>query len=305
MSIRGAVAGELDELARFVAWHQARRESTIAFFGRSAKDVAAEIRSWDASWFDRCLVAERHGEIVGFVGVDGDGELGRAWIHGPVVDADAWDALADELLERCIDERIADDARDLELAGDVANARLAELARRHGFERRTPSRALEIGREAVSRLAPGEVPPLEPAQHEELVALHDRLFPATYYSGRQLVEQHGRGEATVLALVEASRLTGYAAGRSDATGEGYVDFVGVDEPARGAGRGRRLVTAICRCLLEQSGSKVALTVYEDNLAALALYDRLGFEVVASIVGYRRRLGRPAAGEPRNEPADNP
>jgi ribosomal protein S18 acetylase RimI-like enzyme len=71
----------------------------------------------------------------------------------------------------------------------------------------------------------------------------------------------------------------------------------VAERARGEGRGGRLVASLCRRLVDASTcSKVTLTVYEDNLAALAVYRRLGFALEASMVGYRRR---PAGTEPHS------
>ena len=287
--IGAALAEELEELARFVGRHQERPESNVPFFGSTPEEVAAEIAAWGPSWFETCLVAKRDGDLVGFIGANVDGELGRAWVHGPFVEPASWHELADRLLERCTADATARGADDHELAGDSANERLGELAGRHGFERRTPSKSLELGRNELARLPPASVPPLEADDEGAFVELHERLFPATYYSGSQLVHQHARREAIVLALVEHGVLTGYAAGRIHATGEGYVDFVGVAEDARGEGRGRRLVTSICRRLLDEAPvSKISLTVYEDNVAALALYDRLGFELAASVVGYRRR-----------------
>jgi ribosomal protein S18 acetylase RimI-like enzyme len=41
-------------------------------------------------------------------------------------------------------------------------------------------------------------------------------------------------------------------------------------------------------LADPQRSKVALSVYEDNTPALALYARLGFTHAASLVGYLRR-----------------
>ena len=98
-----------------------------------------------------------------------------------------------------------------------------------------------------------------------------------------------REKAVLLGLVEHDVLVGYAVARIDSSGDGYLDFVGVADAARGRGHGRRLVGAVCRALLrEATVSKVRLTVVENNAAALALYDRLGFRTAARIVGYRRQ-----------------
>ncbi len=295
-TIRAASASELAELARFVTRLQERPESAIPSLGRTAAEIAAQVEGWGADWFARCTVAELDGEVAGFIGADVDTEIERAWVHGPLVTPSHWDELAERLLERSIATAAASGVHDLELLGDVANARLAELAGAHDFERRTPAYSLEIRREHILALPPTSVPPFGDDHREALFELHETLFPGTYYSGAQLADQHRRGEATLLALVENGELVGYAAGRVDpAGGDGYLDFVGVAEAARGRGHGRTLVVAICRQLVvDPRCAKVALTVYEDNVSALALYDRLGFTRAASMVGYRR-TSAPASG----------
>lgn len=285
-ALRGARPDELGLIAAFVARLQERPESRIPYFDESSDEIAAEIASWGSDWARRCLVAERETHIVGFVGVEVDPELGRAWIYGPFAEDAEWDDVADLLLREAI---VLAGVEDLELLGDDAHVRLAALAAQHGFPRGRRSFGLEIGRQAVEQLPQVAVPPLEPRRQAAFATLHEALFPRTYYSGIQLAEQHERGEAVVLTLVEDGTVVGYAVGRGKEGGAAYVDFLGVAEQARGRGLGRRLTTAVCHALLEdERRSKVTLTVYEDNVAALALYDRLGFERVASMVGYRRR-----------------
>jgi ribosomal protein S18 acetylase RimI-like enzyme len=284
--LRAARGDELGLVSAFVACSQARPERRIPYFAETPDEIAAEIESWGSEWPATCLVAERDGRIVGFVGVDVDHKLGRSWVHGPFTDDEEWDELADRLLQEIVGVAGVD---DLELLGDAAHERLASLAARHGFVRGRLSLGLEISREAVSQLPDVAVPRLEERHHDAFAALHEALFPRTYYSGAQLAEQHERGEATVLTLVENESVAGYAVGRAKTPGDGYIDFLGVAEHARGRGHGRRLTAAICRALLDDKQlSTISLTVYEDNAAALALYDGLGFRAVATMVGYRRR-----------------
>jgi len=93
----------------------------------------------------------------------------------------------------------------------------------------------------------------------------------------------------VVAEDEPGRLVGYATGRVQPDGEGYIDFVAVDPAARGMGAGCALVTALAGRLLPASTTgRVNLTVQEHRAAARALYERLGFRVDVAFRGYRRR-----------------
>ena len=225
---------------------------------------------------------------MGFIGVELDESLSRVWIHGPVVGAPDWDSFADALLAALHDAVPAMASKDHELAGDVANARLAALATRHGFVGGTVHYVLALDAARIGALPVSSVPLVELAHEQAFLELHDQLFPGTYYSGRQLLDQAARGDADVLGLVRGDQLVGYVAGRIDEGGVGYIDFLGVSSSNRRQGHGVVLVAAISRAFAERGPiAAVRLTVSSENSAALALYDRLGFVRTSSAVGCRR------------------
>jgi mycothiol synthase len=71
-------------------------------------------------------------------------------------------------------------------------------------------------------------------------------------------------------------------------GEVYV--VGVDPDAQGGGLGRALTLAGLQHLRDRGLGQVLLYVEADNLAARRLYERLGFDHVATDAQYRSRSG---------------
>lgn len=169
------------------------------------------------------------------------------------------------------------------------NARLAGFAARHGFVAGKVHHVLSRDVLGIDELPASAVPPLEPACEEAFLELHEQLFPNTYYSGQQLVDQAASGDAVVLGLVDHDTLVGYVAGRIDERGDGYVDFVGVAPGSRRRGHDATLVAAVSRALAERGPIReIRLTVSSENAAALALYEALGFARVSSAVGYRRR-----------------
>ncbi len=211
------------------------------------------------------------------------------WIHGPVVDDPDWDGAADALLASLYAEVPTTSAKDHEFAGDAANERLAAFASRHGFVAGKVHYLLSLAAPEVERLPPASVPPIQEAHEQAFLDLHEDLFPGTYYSGRQLLDQAARGDAIVLGLADGDHLVGYVAGRIDEGGDGYVDFVGVAPDRRRHGHGASLVAAFSRALAARAPiGAVRLTVSSENAGALALYDALGFARTSSAVGYRRR-----------------
>jgi GNAT superfamily N-acetyltransferase len=240
-------------------------------------------------WTDTSRVAERGGELVGFVGAEIDDSLSRVWLHGPLAEDTDWDATAEALLATLLSEVSRTAAKDQELAVDVQNERAARLATRLGFVAGSVHYILTLDRAGIGSLP--TTPPAVPIdeRHEQaFVVLHESLFPGTYYSGPQLLEQAAQGKALVLGRIHIGRLVGYAAGRIDEGGNAYIDFVGVAADHRRNGHGAALVVALTRALAAQSPiDEVRLTVSSENRGALALYDALGFARASGVVAYRR------------------
>ena len=100
--IRAASKDELPAIAGFVATLQTRPDDRIGYFGDTADEGAALLASWESPWFESARVVERQGALVGFAAAELDESLGRAWVHGPLVDDSAWDELAEELLRELL-----------------------------------------------------------------------------------------------------------------------------------------------------------------------------------------------------------
>jgi ribosomal-protein-alanine N-acetyltransferase len=96
------------------------------------------------------------------------------------------------------------------------------------------------------------------------------------------------------ALVRGGSLTGFALSRH-AAGEAEVLSVAVAKSERGKGIGGALMGAHLARLAATGVSSVFLEVERGNAAALALYQRLGFETVGERKNYYRKQG--GAGAP--------
>lgn len=265
-----------DEVVALIAARQADPATRITYVGEDAAGIRAELDGLSPPWTETLRVVGGGISIV-----EWDAELGRAWILGPW--ADDW-SVAGELLDAAL-AQVPEGVTRFELAGDIANTGLAELAAGRGWTATEPNHVLVADADVVAAW-PDPDPGFRaavPADVEAIAVLHDAEFPGTFASAAQLVE----GARTVLVAEQDGHVVGYAAGEVHEDGEGFLDFLAVGPTARRSGLGRRLAVAITRQLLAESPlGRVALTVQDHRAPARALYERLGFRPDGVLVAYR-------------------
>jgi ribosomal protein S18 acetylase RimI-like enzyme len=290
MSVTTARPEELEEVLDLIASEQAHPDRGTTMLGETRDGIAAELDDVDPPWPVSVRVAREDGRIVGAVVGDWDPEVGRAWILGPWVPGDdaAWRRWARPLVDAVL-QQLPPGLADWELAADASHTRMAELGASYGLPASEVNHVYSADT-ATARSWPEPQADLRAgtAADAELIRdLHDQEFPASYAAPEQLLPEPPDGRYRVLLAEEAGRLLGYAAGRVQADGEGYVDFVAVADAARGRGLGRDLVVALGRALLaDATTGQLHLTVQDHRTPARRLYESLGFRRSLSIVGYR-------------------
>jgi GNAT superfamily N-acetyltransferase len=235
----------LDELVQFVAELNRDQAQQIGYLDDDPAQIATFLAGHSLPPHQSWVVAREGGRLAGAFGFEADPEVGRAWLYGPFVRHASWDAIADRLWAE-VQALLPADLREHELFYNVQNANGLAFAERHGFPLHGDAIVLRFGRESLVGLLEASAQELAPAQHEAFQMLHDRIFPQTYYSGRQIVgrisEQH-----KVFVVAEGEQLLGYAYVEVlPEFGEGNVEFIGVDDTARGRGVGTRLLASALR-----------------------------------------------------------
>lgn len=272
----------MDDVIAFIADQQADPTRRITYVGEDAEGIRAELGALSPPWTETVRTARDGERLTGVSIVEWDAELRRAWVLGPWVEGD-W-TIAAGLVDAAL-AQVPAEVTCYELAGDIANTRLADLAAARGWTATEPNHVLIADASVVASWPDPEVPfrPAVPGDIDAITLLHEAEFPGTFASAAQLVE----GTRTTIVADDAGRLVGYAAGEVHEDGEGFLDFLAVDPAARRTGLGRRLVIAITRTLLAESPlQRVALTVQDHRAPARALYERLGFRPDGILVAYR-------------------
>ncbi|MFN3220140.1 MAG: GNAT family N-acetyltransferase [Acidimicrobiales bacterium] len=277
------------DLAAVAAPLQAVPTRFQVYFGDDVDEIAAEIEEVP-DWRANTTVATDRGELVGWVIAEHDDEVGRIWWWGPVVEPSRdWTDVAAELLDAA-SARVGDRIEQFEFAVDARHVDAIALAERRGHRRFTGSVLLELddlGGRAWSPPEAVDIGPLTDADAQAVSRLHDELFPDTHLTSGQLVASH---EDVLLAARLDGSTIGYLRAEIQPGGNGYLDFLGVDDRHRGTGVGGALVERAIVELAARGAKTVSLTVREDNVAARALYARLGFAGDRILVPLRLGFG---------------
>jgi ribosomal protein S18 acetylase RimI-like enzyme len=291
-AVTTAAADEIEAVLDLIAAEQEHPDRGTTMLGETRDGIRAELGDVEPDWRASLRVARADGHIVGAVVGDWDAGLGRAWILGPWVpgDDDEWRRWARPLVDAVL-EQLPAGIDDWELAADVSHVRMAALGAELGLPPSEPSHVYSVEAAALDSWPEPAVGtrPASAADVEMIRPLHDAEFPASYATADQLVPDPPDGKYQVVVAMDGPVLLGYAAGRVQADGEGYLDFLAVADVARGRGTGKALMWAICRPVLSASTTgTLHLTVQDHRAPARRLYESLGFTRSLSIVGYRHR-----------------
>jgi ribosomal protein S18 acetylase RimI-like enzyme len=284
----------LDAVVALIAAQQQRRDRLVVYVGEEAAGIRAELDELSPPWAETVRVhRDASGAVVACALTEWDESIGRAWVHGPWIDGDdaPWTRWSRPLVEALL-VQLPPTIHSHEMSGTVENTRLGALAADLGWPPTEVNFAYVLDGTAVTDDphpdADGQLRGVVADDLGLIAPLHELEFPNTYFSARQLVERAATGEHVVLvATTTDGHFAGYAAGRVQPDGIGYIDFVAVEPDARGAGAGRRLVDGLVRRLLPDAPkAEVHLTVQEHRAPARALYTALGFRLDIGFVGYR-------------------
>ena len=286
LEIRAAVDADLADIARLslARSQEAATRCLHADTSPTLDAVTAEILELiDAQ--ELVYVVAREPRLVGLLGCELVADQGRGWLRGPFAPpGDGFLSMATGLYAT-LREILPPQIRRLDTFLHEANRAGDAFYRSRGFHLR--SRAHIYATDARDPVTDADgCQLLTEAHFEPVVALHDALFPATYASGREIVDRLA-AERQVLVALRHGALAGYTRVLHGSEDEGYVEYVGVRPEARRRGVGRQLLQAGLAYLMgERRCARVTLTVNDDNVNARHLYESVGFRLVHTGVNLR-------------------
>lgn len=131
---------------------------------------------------------------------------------------------------------------------------------------------------------PFDLAPFKLADLKAILNLEQDVFPDDTYGMVEFLSLYLRGKDTFLVARAGKKVVGYIiAYVEDETG--YIASIAVDPDMRGQGLGRLLMQTEMARLHENGAEKIGLHVRVDNIAAIHLYESLGFVIQDTVPNY--------------------
>lgn len=261
----------------------------ISYLGESEKEITEDLKVIQPPEGYGFIVVSDDREIVGLFGVELDVELGRCWLFGPYVEHDNWDSIADLLYAELLDA-LPKEITNQELFFPEENTRVDKFVLRHGFDFYSAGAVLTLDAEQVNILPESGEQDLGDGSAAQFIALHEVVFPNTYYSGKQLLKLAEDEDKCLFVHRVDERIVGYIFLQvREAARGGYIDYIGVVQDFRQRGIGKSLVVSGIQWAFQfPFVEKVSLTVKPDNTPAVRLYHGLNFKTESVSQAYRKQ-----------------
>jgi ribosomal protein S18 acetylase RimI-like enzyme len=279
----------LDQGIRFARRLNQIPTHKISYLGESEDEIGEDIKAIQPPDGYGFVVVSDHQEIVGLFGVEMDVELGRCWLFGPFVEHNDWDSIADLLYDALL-KVLPEEISNQELFFPNENFQAGKFALRQGFDFYSSGSVLTLDSGQVDTVPESGGQDLDDGAVDQFIALHEDVFPNTYYSGKQLLKLAEHDDKRLFVHQVNSNLVGYIFIQvREAPRDGYIDFIGVDKGFRRQGIGTQLATrGINWAFKFPFVEKISLTVKPDNIPAVRMYQSLDFKTESVSQAYRKQ-----------------
>ncbi len=230
-------------------------------------------------------------KIIAACGCEFDEELGRGWLHGPLLGSQKDAGSANQLYSILI-KKLPPKIRILDAFPNIKNKFLRDFYSNLGFdERENFTHLYQLARTDFETVADnGLCKTFVSEQSKAFTKLYQAQFPNAYYSAKRVLEMNGTSHR-IFTIGETDQVAGYVVvNRSEDNTCGEVDFLGVDPSVQGKGYGSALLSTGVEWIYNKPETNlITLSVFDNLTGARALYERQGFRLQYSGVGLRKIL----------------
>lgn len=263
-------------LAEIITAQNSQPETQCIHSGDIAEAISAEMQQLHEAGHFVMLQAEQMGQIAGLLGGEVDEEMTFLW--GPFVVQGDWAEVAAALWQQW--QTSLPQATTTQVAFlHVQNERGRAFYQARGFVEKQIAHIYVAPRPAQILPPSPQVRLFEARDAAAFTHLHNIIFAGTFETADKAIAAISE-ERRIFVYPEGDSILGYCYAASDSQGEGYIEFIGVDEAARGKGVGKQLLlTALHWLFAERNMPQVGLTVLDYRTNAQKLYEAVGFQLL--------------------------
>lgn len=289
MKVKFCEKEDIGQISHFISELNSDKLNNIGYCGTCTEEIEDSIKAVDdESDISKCFAAAyENSELTGLLGFDPDTENGTAELWGPFISGIRWESTADMLWEK-IHETMPHSIHEIHIFCNSENTRCIEFALNHKFAKVSSEYILIFNRSKALSIPGMEVSELAPQNFKCFQALHDNIFPHTYYSGRQITEKIDKLNK-IFVIKDKGNIAGYIyAAINPEFHEGSIEFFGVDPQYRCREYGRELLLkALTWAVSYEEIDDITLCVNCSNEKALKLYRNIGFDEKSHMEFYKR------------------
>ncbi len=274
-TIRPFAAGELEELALLAQRLNAQRETGSTFCCTRAEDILRDF----TETMEYGFACWEGGRPLGLISCFPDLEKGNADCS-LLIDAcgEAYQRIAGPLVSAAREKLGPEMACTFFFPAENGDCR--GFLRSEGARRQVNEYILRLEKRdwnAPRNLAAAPRP-VQDGERGDFAALHDKIFPGVYASGKDILEDLGKTRFGYV-VPDAEGLAAYGVLKTHGGSRATVEMVGVREDARRRGYGRAMLNLLaCEAFSKFGAESLDLVVDADNWNALKLYLDTGFQV---------------------------
>lgn len=275
-----------EEIASFIANMNKDATHHVGYCGDQKEELLHTILHdfSDIGWEKSFVVTYENNKIIGVLGFDVDEVKKCAEIWGPFIKAENWEEVALHMWKELI-EKVPFHIEEFYGFYHVENDNCARLMKNlHAKEQGRHS--ILILNNIVEQRIICNVGEALPQVFEQFIALHNHVFPNTYYEGNEII---GRLSDTnkLFVSMKNEKLEGYVYVEINPEfQEANIEFIATAENSRRKGVGERLLQAAIQYIFSFQGMReIEICLNTNNDRAMKLYKKVGFEEKACLQYY--------------------
>ncbi|MGH4124137.1 MAG: GNAT family N-acetyltransferase [Clostridium sp.] len=277
------------KLAEFVSFMNSKENHNIGYCEKTKEEVLnALYEDFEEGTIEKYFVGAYDGEkLIGVLGIDVDEEKNYGELWGPFVDELYSEENVWSKLWLFLKENILNCCGSFGVFCNSKNIQCIEFAKEYGFRNTGEHFIMRLSRDEFKEIFDVKDFELTSEYYNEFKLLHDENFPNTYYSGSDILSRIN-DHRKVFFIKDNEELIGYIYAEVEPEfGESCIEFFGVREDMRGKGLGSKLIRVAINWIFSfEEIHNIKLCVSFENLQAIKLYSKVGFEEECKMVFYK-------------------